>query len=141
MVTRIPAASAAPMARTSRSCGRPLASSSVPSRSTARSTSLVFESALCERADSGLRVNRDLALRARAPLVLHDAVDQREERVVLGDADVVSRVNRSADLADQDTAGRDALATVDLGPSALRVGIATVACAACTLFVSHDFSP
>src|ERR1700757_4757989 len=129
MVTRIPAAIAARMARTSRSCGRPLVSSSVPSRSTARSTL---------RAGSGLGVDRDLALRARAPLVLHDAVDQREERVVLGDADVAPRVNRSTDLADQDAAGGDALAAVDLGPAALRVGVAAVTCAACTLLVSHD---
>src|SRR5580698_10329889 len=58
---------------------------------------------------SGLSVDRDLALRARAPLVLHDAVDEREQGEVLAHPHISARVDRRADLANEDAAGRHLL--------------------------------
>src|SRR5258706_11183652 len=105
MLTFTPAASALRSARTSRSWGVPCLSSSVPSRSTARS--LVRR--LTRRSGLQLRIYRDFALHPRSPLVLHDAVDQREEREVLADADVTSGVDARAHLAHEHAACGDAL--------------------------------
>src|SRR5580692_865561 len=143
MVTDTPAVSAARTALASRAWGLPLASSSVPSRSIARSLPEVVTSGRSSRrhpARSGLSVDRDLALRARAPLVLHDAVDQGEQREVLAQAHIAACMDRRADLAHENTAGGHLLAAVHLHAALLRVRVPPVARASCTLFVSHGDS-
>src|SRR5690606_16664073 len=58
---------------------------------------------------------------------LHLAVDQREQGVVATQADAGARVELGATLADDDVAGLDGLAAVDLHAQVLRVGVAAVA--------------
>src|SRR5262249_46326241 len=81
--------------------------------------------------------DRNLLLLAGLPLEGDLAVDEREERVVLTEADVLASVERRTDLADDDAAGGDVLAAEDLHATALRRRIATVARRALTFFVSH----
>src|SRR5580698_2842578 len=142
MLTDTPAVSAARTALTSRAWGLPLASSSVPSRSIARSLPEVTSGRSSRRypARSGLSVDRDLALRARAPLVFHDAVDQGEQREVLAQAHIAACMDRRADLAHENTTGGHLLAAVPLHAAVLRVRVPPVARASCTLFVSHGDS-
>src|SRR5690348_14032433 len=68
-------------------------------------------------------------------LVLHVALDQREKRVIAPDADPGASLDLRAALADEDRAGVDQLAAVDLHPEHLRVGVAPVARRAAALFV------
>src|SRR6266849_9377414 len=68
-------------------------------------------------------------------LVLHVALDQREERVIAPDADPGASLDLRAALADEDRAGLDHLATVDLHPEHLGVGVAPVARRAAALLV------
>src|SRR5688572_3929638 len=76
---------------------------------------------------SRCRVNGDLLLVLRLPLVLHDAVDEREEREVRAATDVLPWGDRLADLTNEDVAGANCFAAVDLHAASLRVGVATVA--------------
>jgi len=66
------------------------------------------------------------------------AVDQREQRVVLADADIQARMNGGAALANDDAAGADHFAAVDLHAKALCLGVATVARTAACLFMCHE---
>ena len=68
------------------------------------------------------------------------AVDQREQRVVLADADVHARMDRGAALADDDAAGANHFAAVDLDAETLRLGVAPVARTAACLFMCHECS-
>src|SRR5579859_7655570 len=73
-------------------------------------------------------------------LVLHVAGDKREQRVVAAEADARARRDPGSALADDDGAGVDRLAGVDLHPEHLRVRVATVAGRAASLLVRHYFS-
>src|SRR6267378_4917032 len=72
--------------------------------------------------------------------VLHFAGDEREERVVLTDADVLARQQARAPLADEDGPRLDLRAGEFLHAEPLAGGVATVACGACALFVCHLLS-
>src|SRR5215213_5005245 len=65
---------------------------------------------------------------AVTPLVLelHDAVDEREQRVVLAPADVLARLPLRPALAREDVAAEHALAAELLKPEPLRVRVAPV---------------
>src|SRR5690606_19719295 len=67
-------------------------------------------------------------------------VDEGEDGEVLAAPDVLAGGDRLADLADDDVARADGLAAVNLHATALRVGVATVARAACAFLVSHGLS-
>ncbi len=66
------------------------------------------------------------------------AVDLREQRVVLAEADVQARLEAAPLLANQDRAAGDQVTVVTLDAEALRVAVAAVARAALTFFVSRD---
>src|SRR5437773_4685511 len=61
------------------------------------------------------------------PLVLHVSADERKQRVVASDSDAGAGTDLRAALADEDRAGVDQLATVDLHAKLLRVRVAPVA--------------
>src|SRR5690606_3525223 len=73
------------------------------------------------RALFGDDVHRAALLRALGG-ELHLAIDQREQRVVAAQADAIAGVELGATLADDDVAGLDGLAAVDLHTQVLRVG-------------------
>src|SRR5690606_31784611 len=79
----------------------------------------------------GLLVQR--ALEAELNL----AVDQREQGVVLADADVGAGVETGAALAHDDRASRDLLAAKNLDAQSLRFRVATVTRRAAALFLCH----
>src|SRR5512141_2850143 len=81
--------------------------------------------------------DRDVAPEAALVVEVHDAVHLREERVVLGAADVQARLERRAALPDEDRAPGDELAGEALDAEALRVAVASVAGRARTFFVCH----
>src|SRR5262249_26948967 len=92
------------------------------------------------RARRGIDGDRHLALAAAAEY--HDAVLEREQRVVLAPAHVDTRRDGRAALPHQDAAGRDPLAAEALHAEALRRGVASVLRARYTFFVCHlDFAP
>src|SRR3954451_10413014 len=67
-------------------------------------------------------------LAAAAPVLeLDDAVDLREQGVVLAPADVEAREEAGAVLTHEDRAAGDPLAAEALDPEVLRLGVATVA--------------
>src|SRR5690606_16595106 len=77
----------------------------------------------------------DLAATLRAEL---DSTGREgEQRVVATTADVDARVEVGSALADEDLARADDLAAEALHAKALRVGVATVTCGRCALFVCH----
>lgn len=61
------------------------------------------------------------------PLEGHVSVDQREERVVAADPDVVAGMEFRAPLTHQDVSGADSLTTKPLDAKVLRIRIAAVA--------------
>ena len=70
-------------------------------------------------------------------LELHDAVDEREDRVIRAQPDVRAGVPLRPVLADDDVAGPHDLASVLLDPEKLRVGITAVPRGTYTFLVSH----
>src|SRR5690606_3160172 len=72
---------------------------------------------------------------------LDDAVGQREQGVVLADADVVARVVLGAALADDDVAREDGLAAVALDTQSFGFGVAAVTGTAAGFFVCHVVLP
>src|SRR5579883_3481636 len=87
------------------------------------------------RLDGG--IDADAAAIAVA-LELHHAVDQREQRVVLAEADVRPRMQLGSALAHQHAPGAHGLAAILFHAPALRVTVAPVARAANAFFVCHD---
>src|SRR5580700_7320927 len=83
------------------------------------------------------RIDRHLALLVRAPLVLHDPVDQREQGKILAQPDIFPRRERRPDLPYEHVARHYGLPPVDFDPATLRVRVASVAGAACAFLVSH----
>src|SRR5215475_16020420 len=83
-------------------------------------------------------IDADLVARAAVVLELHDAVDERVDRVVRAEADVPARVPFGAALADDDVPGHDLLAAVLLDAAVFRVGVASVARGADALFMCHS---
>src|SRR5690606_41808960 len=67
-----------------------------------------------------------------------DTVLEREQGVVLADADVVAGVVLGAALADDDVAGEHELAAVALHAEAFRFRVAAVARATTGFFVCHE---
>src|SRR3970282_102265 len=65
------------------------------------------------------------------------AIDQREQRVVAAEADAHARMELGATLANDDVAGIDRLATINLHAEILRVGVAAVARGTYALFMCH----
>src|SRR5690606_11803317 len=86
------------------------------------------------RGRSRLHARGDAALRGA---VVHDAVHQREQRVVAAHADVAARVDARAHLAHEDRAGVHLLTREALHAAALSVAVAAVARAALSLLVRH----
>src|SRR4051812_43321544 len=78
-----------------------------------------------------VRSERNDACCLAAMLTLHRElylpVDQRIQRVILAEADVVARMDPRSALADDDAAGRDRLAAKGLHAEALRLRVAAVA--------------
>src|SRR5215203_1766153 len=65
------------------------------------------------------------------------AVDQRIQRVVAADADVVARMELGATLANDDAARANGVAVVELDSQSLRLAVAAVAGATDSLFMCH----
>src|SRR6185437_2326731 len=86
-----------------------------------------------------LGIDADLVARLALVLELHDAVDERVDRVVGPESDVAARVPLGAALADDDVARDHALATELLDATVLRVAVATVAGGSYALFMCHVF--
>src|SRR3546814_8123524 len=79
----------------------------------------------------------DLLLRA-LDRELDLAVDEREQGVVAAEADAHAPMELGAALANDDVAGFDRLATIDLHAEILRVGVAAVARGTYALFMCHS---
>ena len=79
----------------------------------------------------------DAAARA-VVLELDRAVDLREQRVVLAEADVQAGTEPAAALAHEDRSAGDDVAVEPLDAEALRIAVAPVAGTALTLFCCHD---
>src|SRR5687768_8618598 len=73
------------------------------------------------------RIDADLEAKLVLVLELHDAIDQRIDRVVRSEPDVPARVPLRAALPHDDVAGRHTLAAELLDPAELRVAVAAVA--------------
>ena len=72
---------------------------------------------------------------------LHATVDEREQRVILAQADIAAGMPFGAALARQDVAGDHVLAAENLDSQALAVGVAAVARGAACFLVSHGCVP
>ena len=72
---------------------------------------------------------------------LHDAVDFGEEGVVLAESDVESWTEAATALPHEDRPARDEVTVEALDTQPLRIGIAAVAGAALTFFMSHGEKP
>src|SRR3954470_16706320 len=83
------------------------------------------------------RIDADLEARLAGVFELHDAIDQRVDRVVRAHADVSAGVPLGAALPDDDVAGDDALATEFLDAAVFRIAVAPVARRADAFLVSH----
>src|SRR6516162_864567 len=83
------------------------------------------------------RIDAHLVPRLVLVLELHDAIDQREDRVVGAEPDIAAGVILRAALPDDDVPGADGLTAVLLHAAVLRVAVAPVAAGANTLFVRH----
>ena len=81
--------------------------------------------------------DRDVAAKPALVVEVHDPVDLREQGIVLGAADVQSRLQRRAALPDEDRTARHELAGKTLHAEALAVAIAPVAGRTLTFFVCH----
>ena len=66
------------------------------------------------------------------------AVDLREQRVVLAEADVEAGPEPAAALTHEDRSAGDDVAVEPLDAEALRIAVAPVARAALTFFCSHE---
>src|SRR5262245_14397419 len=82
-------------------------------------------------------LNADHAPMGAVVLELHASGDLRVDRVVFAEACVEARTESAASLADDDRPAGHEVAVVRLDADALRVGIAAVARAALSFFVSH----
>ena len=72
---------------------------------------------------------------------LYSSLSLGEERVIAAQADVLAWMDPGAELAHEDGACGDGLATEDLHASALAVAVATVPGAALTFLMSHFSNP
>src|SRR5207253_982689 len=70
-------------------------------------------------------------------LELHDPVDERVDRVVAAEADVLAGVEHRADLTDDDVPGDDLLAAELLDAAKLRIRVAPVLRGADSFLVCH----
>src|SRR3954447_12987618 len=105
------------------------------SRSAARCDAKLL---LCRHRLGRLLERHDADRLAAAPVTEeHVALGQREQRVVATAADEIARVELRAPLAQDDLAGVDQLTAEPLHTETLSVGVAAVAGAGRTLFVSH----
>jgi hypothetical protein len=71
-------------------------------------------------------------------IVLHRALNQREQRKVAPLADASAWMKPIADLPNEDIAGHDALAAKPLHAAALSVGVAAIAAGPLTFFMCHE---
>src|SRR3954469_3061037 len=83
------------------------------------------------------RVDADLEARLALVLELHHAVDERVDRVVGAETDVLARVPPRAALAQDDVTRHDPLSTELLDAAVFRVAVAAVARRADAFFMSH----
>src|SRR6478672_3723124 len=86
------------------------------------------------------RLDADDAAARAVVLELHAPGGLGEDRVVLAEAGVQARLKTAAALADNDGAAGDDVAVVRLDAEPLRVGIAPVARAALSFFMSHRYT-
>src|SRR5258706_13229718 len=87
------------------------------------------------------RLNADDAALGAVVLELHASGDLGEDRVVLAEARIQSRVEAAPALPDDDRAAGDDVAVVRLDAEPLRVRIAAVPRAALSFFMSHCCNP
>src|SRR5688572_20514297 len=83
------------------------------------------------------RVDADLVAALVLVLELHDAFDEREDRVVVAHADVGARMPLRSALADNDVAGDHALAAELLDAAVFRIAVAPVSRRADAFLMSH----
>src|SRR6476620_8607721 len=83
------------------------------------------------------RVDADLEARLALVLELHHAVDERVDRVVGAETDVLARVPPRAALTHDDVARHDPLSAELLDAAVFRVAVAAVARRADAFFMSH----
>ena len=69
------------------------------------------------------------------------AIDQREQRVVLADADVHAGVKLRAALTDDDRTSGDQFTAVSLDAQHLGLGVAAVPCGTAAFFLCHELAP
>src|SRR6202167_5606090 len=73
--------------------------------------------------------------------VLNHTIDERVNRIVAAKTDVAPRMHARAELADDDIAGLDGLARVNLDTPALARTVAAIARRTLAFFVRHAVSP
>src|ERR1051325_3594971 len=112
----------------------------VACRSLASSNSIILRGGgrLRLRAGGCRRIDADELALPPLVLELHDAVNEREERVVLAATDVLAGLPLRPALAREDVAAQDLLAAELLQAEPLRVGVAPVARGADAFFVCQD---
>src|SRR5436305_1972961 len=88
-----------------------------------------------------LRLAADLLLVSLGVLVLHRARDQREERVIAPDADIVPRHDARTALPHEDLAAVDDLPVVSLDAEHLRLAVTSVPGRTDALLVCHSILP
>src|SRR5205807_6752733 len=86
-----------------------------------------------------LRLGSDDVYAPALPVERDHAIGESKQRVVLAAADVKTRVVLGAALADDDAAGADGLAAVDLHAQPLAVRLAAIADGTLTFLMRHDY--
>src|SRR5258706_9291943 len=71
------------------------------------------------------------------PPILHNAVDQRKERIVAAHADILTRMDLGAELTNQNIARAHSLAAENLHTASLTIAIASVAGTAACFLMCH----
>src|SRR6185295_16008803 len=87
------------------------------------------------------RKNADHTAAGAVILEPHASRDLREDRVVLAKPCVQARLEAAAALPNDDRPPQDHVAVVGFHAQPLRVGVAAVACAALSFFMSHLLYP
>ena len=67
----------------------------------------------------------------------HISINQRKNRIIATETDILSRQKFSAALADNDVPGNDQLASKSLHPKSLADAVAAILDAALSFFMSH----
>jgi hypothetical protein len=73
-------------------------------------------------------------------LELHDAIDQRENREITPDADILARMKLGSALTADDLSTFNGLPAINLDSEHLWIAVATVLCTTTGFFMCHDFT-